>query len=222
MTTLPQLTDLDDAALRSAYAPPRAPWLRLNFVTTADGSTQGPDGISRSINDDADHRVFACLRELADVIVVGAGTARAEDYAPNPKPLVIVTRSGGVPPSLRAGDLSQVCVATGADAEHLAQTRSLLGEDNVLVLGERGPDLAGLRPELARRGFENMLCEGGPGLAGDLVAAGLVDELCMTVVPLLVAGEGLRLLTGAPVDAALRLVHVLEQEGTLLTRWFVE
>lgn len=220
-TTIPQLADLDDAALRAAYAPPRTPWLRLNFVTTVDGSTQGADGVSRSINDEADHRVFAALRELAEVIVVGAGTVRDEGYAPNPKPLVLVTRSGGVPPSLCEGDLSQVYVATGADAEHLAESRSLLGEDNVLVLGESGPDLTALREELERRGFRDILCEGGPGLAGDLVAAGLVDELCLTVAPLLVAGEGLRLLTGAPVEVSLHLHQLLEQDGSLLTRWTV-
>lgn len=216
-----QLAKLDSSALRSAYAPHRTPWLRLNFVATVDGSTQGPDGVSRSINNEADHRVFEALRELADVIVVGAGTVRAEGYEPNPKPFVVVTRSGAVPPSLQEGDLSQVYIATGTDAEHLGEARDLLGEENVLVVGEQGPDLATLRQELERRGFNDILCEGGPGLAGDLVTAGLVDELCLTTVPQLVAGEGLRVLSGAAVDVPLTLYQLLEHEGTLLTRWTV-
>lgn len=216
-----KLADLDIVALRSAYTAPRSPWFRLNFVTTVDGSTQGPDGVSGSINNDADHRVFEVLRDLADVVVVGAGTVRSEGYAPNPKPFVVVTRSGAVPPSLQQGDLSQVYVATGIGAPHLEQARALLGEQNVLVLGEQGPDLASLRRELERRGHRDILCEGGPGLAADLLAAGLVDELCLTIVPHLVAGEGLRLLSGAPVDVPLRLQQLLEEDGTLLTRWTV-
>lgn len=221
MTICTALADLDDAALRQAYTPPSTPWLRLNFVATVDGSTQGADGVSTSINDQADHRVFGLLRELADVLVVGAGTVRAEGYEPNTKPFVVVTRSGAVPPSLRQGDLSQVYVATGARAEHLDRSRSLLGEANVLVLGEDEPDLRALRAELVSRGFGTILCEGGPQLAADLIAAGLADELCLTIVPRLVAGDGLRLLTGSPLDAALRLDHILEHQGTLLTRWRV-
>lgn len=216
-----KLAELDIHALRAAYAPPRLPWLRLNFVTTVDGSTQGADGVSSSINNEADHRVFEVLRDLADVVVVGAGTVRAEEYEPNPKPFVVVTRSGAVPPSLLSGDLSQAYIATGADAQHLDEARDLLGEQNVLVLGEQGPDLTMLRQELERRGFNDLLCEGGPGLAGDLITAGLVDELCLTTVPQLVAGEGLRVLSGASVDVPLTLHQLLEHEGTLLTRWTV-
>lgn len=206
---------------RAAYEAPQTPWLRLNFVATVDGSVQGADGVSRSINNEADQQVFATLRDLADVIVVGAGTVRAEGYEPNPKPFVVVTRSGAVPPSLREGDLSQVYVATGADAPQLAQTRDLLGEPNVLVTGQQGPDLAALRRALEDRGFGDILCEGGPALAADLVAAGLVNELCLTMVPTLVAGDGLRVLSGAPIDVPLRLHQLVEYDGTLLTRWWV-
>ncbi len=217
---LPQLSDLDDDALAAAYAPPRAPWVRLNFVSTVDGAVTGTDGLSKSIQNDDDQRVFEALRALCDVIVVGAGTIRAEGYRPNAQHLVVVSRSGAVPASLRQGSLEKVWMATGSSTPHLDETRDLLGE-RLLVLGEDGPDLTRLTAELTGRGFSDVLCEGGPTLARDLLAAGLVDELCLTVVPRLVAGEHLRVLDGAGLDLDLELAGILEQGSTLLQRWFV-
>ncbi len=220
MTELLHLADLDDEALAAAYAPPRTPWLRLNFVSTVDGAVHGEDGRSKSINNEADGRVFRTLRWLADVVVVGAGTVRTEEYEPNPKPLVVVTRQGAVPPSLLAGDLSQVYVATGASAPALGETRELLG-DRALVLGESEPDVTALRDALLERGFRDLLCEGGPQLAADLLTAGLVDELCLTTVPRLLGGDVVRGVAGDRVDVELRLAGLVEEDGTLLARWFV-
>ena len=219
MTTLPQLSDLDDPALRAHYSPLRVPWFRLNFVATTDGAAQGPDGLSGSINNAADNRVFHALRDVADVIIVGAGTARAEGYRPNPKPMVVVSRSGQIPPSLlerRGGDL---LMATCGQAPYLEETRSHLGADHVLVLGEYGPDLARLRRELVALGFQDLLCEGGPHLTRDLLASGVVDELCLTTVPRLIAAQHLRIAAGPPIDVRLRLHALLEDDGTLLARY---
>lgn len=221
MTRLPQLSDLDDAALKAHYAPLRTPWLRLNFVATADGAVQGPDGLSKSINNAADKRVFMALRRLADVIIVGAGTARAEGYRPNPKPMLVVSRSGEVPPSLRERRGGDLLMATCRHAPHLAETRALLGGDHVLVLGDYTPDLSHLCAALVDRGFRDLLCEGGPHLTRDLLAAGIVDELCLTVVPRLIADVHLRVTAGPPVDVDLRLHAVLEDDSTLLQRWVV-
>ncbi len=221
MTALRRLADLDDSELADAYAPPRTPWLRLNFVTTVDGAVTGGDGLSKSIQNDDDQRVFEVLRERSDVIVVGAGTIRAESYRPNVKPLVVVSRSGQVPRSLREGSLDHVWMATGSKAEHLAETQDLLGA-RALVLGDEGPDLTRLRERLVDEGFSDILCEGGPTLARDLLAVGVVDELCLTVVPRLLAGDHRRLLHGTEVARDLRLVGMLEQDSTLLQRWFVE
>jgi riboflavin biosynthesis pyrimidine reductase len=221
VTTFGRLADLDDDALRAAYAPPRLPWLRLNFVATADGAAEGSDRRSGSINNDADHRVFDLLRALADVVIVGAGTVRVERYRPNPKPLVVVTRSGALPPSLLEGDTGRLYLATGAQAPGLDRAREVLG-DRVLVLGEREPDPVALRRALEEAGFTNLLCEGGPHLAADLLAAGLVDELCCTVVPSLVGGSHARIAEGAELDVPLRLHTLLEADSTLLARWFVD
>jgi riboflavin biosynthesis pyrimidine reductase len=220
MTTFGRLAELDDDALRAAYAPPRLPWLRLNFVSTVDGAATGSDGVSGSINNEADHRVFAALREQADVVIAGAGTIRDEGYRPNPKPLVVVTRSGTIPPTLLEGDTGQVYVATGASAPGLAEARSVLG-DRVLVLGDDAPDPVAIRSALVGRGFANLLCEGGPHLARDLLAAGVVDELCLTLVATLVAGDAPRITVGDPVDVPLTLHALLEADGTLLGRWLV-
>ena len=83
-------------------------------------------------------------------------------------------------------------------------------------------DLAALKAALAERGWTEQLCEGGPSLFADMLAAGVVDELCWTVVPRLTGGDALRIATGAEVDVALRPALLLEQDGTLLGRWLVE
>ena len=220
MTTFGRLADLDDDALRTAYAPPRLPWLRLNFVSTVDGAAEGGDGTSGSINNEADQRVFRLLRDLADAVVVGAGTVRAEGYRPNVKPLVVVTRSGELPPTLLEGDTGRLYLATGSQAPGLERAQSVLG-DRVLVLGEDAPDPVALREALEALGFRSLLCEGGPHLAADLLAAGLVDELCSTVAPTLVGGSHARIAEGAPLDVPLELHSLLEDESTLLARWFV-
>lgn len=207
--------------LAEFYAPPRLPWLRLNFVATVDGAAQGADGRSGGINNAVDKRVFDALRAQADAIVVGAGTARAEGYRPASRPIVVVTRSGDVPPLLRTAAPGQVLMASCAGSPGLAQARAVVGDDSVLVLGEDAVDLAALPAALAARGWRNLLCEGGPQLARDLFAAAVVDELCLTTVPTLVAGDRLRITHGLALDVPLDLVGLLEEDSTLLARWLV-
>ncbi len=215
-----RLAEIDNAALVEAYAPPRLPWLRVNFVSTLDGAAQGSDGLSGGINNPADKRVFDALRSRADAVLVGAGTARAEGYGPADVPLVVVTRTGEVPPTLHGAGAGRVLLATVADAPGLAVARDSLGAD-VLVCGQGQVDLPALVAELAARGYAEVLCEGGPTLFADLLAAGLVDEVCLSVVPRLLAGQGKRIAVGAAVDVELEPERLLEQDGTLLGRWFV-
>ncbi|MFC7361129.1 dihydrofolate reductase family protein [Nocardioides astragali] len=219
---LQRLADLSDEELAEVYAPPAEPWFRVNFVSTADGAAQGSDGVTKSINNAPDKRVFDALRARADCLVVGAGTLRAEAYKVPRLPLVVVSRSAGVPPTLGDAPRGRILMATVASAGGLAAAREQLGEENVLVLGEDEVDLVELRTTLAERGWAEQLCEGGPALFADLLAAGVVDELCWTVVPTLTGGEALRMTRGAEVEVALRPVLLLEQDGTLLGRWLVE
>ncbi len=217
--SLHRLADLDDDALDALYAPPRTPWLRVNFVSTLDGASQGSDGLSKGINTSADKRVFHALRRRADVLIVGAGTLRDEGYAAPTLPLVIVSRSGEVPPTVADSEHSHL--ATCASAPGLAAARSKLGSERVFVLGEDAVDLAALKSLLADRGWSDQLSEGGPALFGSMLAAGIVDELCLTTVPRLVAGESIRIAGGQAVDVHLEPAVLLEQDGTLLGRWLV-
>ena len=212
---------LQDGRLAELYAVPSLPWLRVNMVTTLDGSATGGDGRSGSINNAVDRRVFRLLRQQADAIVVGAGTAEAEGYRPTRRPIVLVSRHARVPPGLREAPPGAVLLATCLAADQLQVARSLLGEEQVLLCGEHRVDLADLRARLVGRGHRALLGEGGPRLLRDLLAAGAVDELCATVVPRLVAGDHTRITAGPPVDVPLDLRLLLEQDGTLLGRWFV-
>lgn len=207
--------------LHVLYAAPEDPWLRVNMVSTVDGAATGESGRSGSINNEADHAVFEHLRATADAIVVGAGTARAEGYGPADVPLVLVSRRGQVPERLRDAPAGSVLLATCAAAEGLDEARAALGADRVLVLGSHRVDLAALRQALVDRGHTRLLAEGGPHLLRDLLAAGVADELCTTTVPRAIAGEHPRITDGPPVDVPLRLHTLLEQDGTLLARWFV-
>jgi riboflavin biosynthesis pyrimidine reductase len=212
----------DDAELAEVYAAPDRPWLRVNMVATVDGAATGDDGTSRSINNDVDKLVFDLLRDLADALVVGAGTVRIEGYAIGRKPLVVVSRTGAVPPTQRAARRGAVLMATVASAPHLAEARDVLGEENVLVLGSHRVDLARLKDELVLRGFRHLLCEGGPHLLRDLLDQGVADELDTTMVPRLVGGSHRRIVDGPPLDVPLRLHTLGEEDGTLLARWFVD
>jgi len=219
---LQRLSDLSDDELAAAYTPSREPWLRVNFVSTVDGAAQGSDGISKSINNDADKRVFDALRRRADCLVVGAGTLRDEGYDVPSIPLVVVSRSADLPPTLADAPRGRILMATVASADGLAKVREELGEEHVLVLGEDEIDLALLKATLAERGWAEQLCEGGPSLFADLLAAEVVDELCWTIVPALTGGDAVRIATGTEVEVALRPAMLLEQDGTLLGRWLVE
>ncbi len=214
-----QLSELTDAQLDELYAVPSLPWMRVGMVSTLDGAATGSDGRSGSINNPADKRVFDTLRRLCDAVVVGAGTARDEGYRALAKPLVVVSRRGEVPEQLRDAAPGAVRLATCEAAEHLDESRAILGDDHVHVLGEYRVDLAGLKRTLAGLGLVSLLGEGGPHLFRDLLDQGVVDELDLTVVPRLVGGDHVRITNGPPVDVPLSLALLLEDDGTLLGRW---
>lgn len=234
----------DEAALERLYAYPDTsarPWTRANMVATLDGAATGNDGRTASINTEADLVVYTLLRDLADVILVGAGTARLEGYrrpvrrtgkraeravaqgrAPHPE-LAVVSRGAHVPPLLAApapdrGEVLMItCAAAGPDA--LARARRALGADRVIIAGEDEVDLPLVTAVLHERGLPRVLCEGGPRLLADVAAAGVLDEMCQTVVPLLAGGTAPRITEGTPADVDLRPRLLLEADGTLLHRW---
>lgn len=233
----------DELAQLYEYPPCTAegqPWVRANFVSTLDGAATGSDGRSGSINTGADREVFGLLRALSDVVLVGAGTARIEGYRPikardkwtpmrqrtgrTDHPVMAVVSRTAVLPSLlttpveHAGDVLLLTCGR-ASKSALDHARAELGEDQVLVIGEESVDLDATLRELARRGLTRVLCEGGPHLMRDLVASGHLDELCLTIAPLIVAGEHSRITAGAGLVQHLEPQVLIESEGSLLGRW---
>jgi len=202
--------------LAALYDAPPGLHVRANMVASVDGGAWGPDHRSGTINDAADWRVFRVLRALADVVLVGAGTARAERYTAldvprglehlragrGPIELAVVTRSGHLPPSLCGGGRPPL-VVTGEHGARVAAAS--VPADRILVVGPDdgagpgatptsrdlpsptpGPDLRAGLAALAERGLDRVLCEGGPHLLADLLAREEVDELCVTTTPVLV------------------------------------
>jgi riboflavin biosynthesis pyrimidine reductase len=226
------------AALYDA-GPPGTRHLRVNMVAGVDGAAWGPDHRSGSINDAPDWRVFRVLRAMADVVLVGAGTARTEQYttldrpaglehlATAPLELALVTRTGRLPAGV-VDDDRPAYVLTGR--EGAAAAADAVGRERVIEVPARDGDVdvaAGLEA-LAERGLTRVLSEGGPTLLGAMLEAGLVDELCVTTTPQLVGPGPGRIVAGpGPVGASspppvpARLAHLLVAPGTgtLLARW---
>ncbi|WP_336084146.1 pyrimidine reductase family protein [Nocardia sp. SSK8] len=242
-----QLADLDDDALARCYAYPRelaGPWLRANFVSSIDGAF-AVDGVSKGLGTDADHRVFHVLRELAEVILVGAGTVRAENYGgahPDPErrrahfrhgiggsadgappPIAVVTASARLDPAAKLftdAETPPLIITTAhAEAERVDALRA--AGARIVVAGEAAITATSLVRVLAEHGLHRVLCEGGPHLFGQLAEAGLVDELCLSTSPVLVGGAGGRIsLSASGFDLPMaRKQLVLAEDGTVLARW---
>jgi len=228
----PSATDLDDAALAAHYAWPEAravPYVRVNFVASLDGAVS-VDGRSGGLGNAADKTVFHLLRELAEVVLVGAGTVRTEKYngvqrntrgRDTPPPVAVVTGTADLDPASRLFTDTVVppliLTLESAPAGRRAALADAGGE--VVVLPRLTPDL--LLAELGRRGLDRVLCEGGPSLLGALQAADAVDELCLTVAPLLVGGESGRIAHG-PAGVPPRrmaLVGALHADDALLLHY---
>ncbi|MEU1043366.1 pyrimidine reductase family protein [Streptomyces sp. NPDC005551] len=231
---------LQELARAYAYPGGRDPWLRANMVSTLDGAAQH-EGRSQPISCAADMRIFGTLRGLADVVVVGAETVRQEGYRParareafaplraaagqGPAPAVAVVSASldldfSLP--LFTSPLVPTLVLTGAAA---APARIAAAEEagaEVVIAGDgTGVDPARAVRALAGRGLTRQLTEGGPRLLGQLIAAGVLDELCLTVSPMLTAGGAQRIASGPPVTVPARfgLASLLEEAGFLFSRY---
>lgn len=256
----PEPVNLAEAYSRDVQEPEGRPFVRVNMVSSLDGAV-ALSGRSGALGGPGDRLVFGALRSLADFILVGAGTVRAEHYGLPRLPeevqqfreergqsrlprLAIVTGSarldwGSVLFSRRDRKTVVITPATAGTGE--LRRASEVAE--VLSAGSGTVDLAGAVRALGELGARHVLCEGGPRLNAGLLAAGLVDELCLTLSPKVAGAVGPSLmggwLGGAGPQAApgpsggsppepgtrpwpqplqLELVHVLEEEGFLFLR----
>jgi riboflavin biosynthesis pyrimidine reductase len=206
--------------------PPRAgpggrPGVRLNMIASVDGAATVA-GLSGGLGGGADHDLFLLLRSLADVILVAAGTVRAERYGPSRVPVAVVTHSCRLDWEARlfTAPLARPLVVTVAAAPPAALARAAEVAE-VVVAGDRDVDLAAALAALGDRGHRAVLAEGGPTLSAQLATAGLLDELCLTLSPRLVGGDAKRILDGPPVPGAppLRLCSACEQDEFLFLRY---
>jgi riboflavin biosynthesis pyrimidine reductase len=226
--------DLDDDALVAALREAE-PVLRVNFVSSVDGAATR-DGLSGGLGDPADRRYFELLRRAADVVLVGAGTVRAEGYGPMrvsdasaawraahglpPHPVfALVTGRLELDPASRIfteAPVRPIVVTTGDhDADAFAGVADVVRAGAGAVV-----DVAAAVAALHARGLTRILSEGGPHLFGSLLAADVVDELCLTLEPTLEAGDARRIAAGVlPEPRGLELAHVLRSGSTLLLRY---
>jgi riboflavin biosynthesis pyrimidine reductase len=216
-------------------------WVTAHMVAGLDGST-AVGGRVGALSTAPDRALFADMRTLADVVLVGARTVRAEGYGPvrlSPDrvatrvaegrpatpPLAVVSRSldldwgsrtfADAPPECR----TIVVTCEAAPADRLARAREVA---EVLVAGEESVRPDELFAQLATRGLRRVLCEGGPSWLGELVVAGHVDELCLTISPMM-GGDPLPVAVfppGVPLTG-FSLRHVLCEDDSLFLRYEV-
>ncbi|MBX3094201.1 MAG: pyrimidine reductase family protein [Cryobacterium sp.] len=222
--------DLDDAALVADLSSD-SPVLRVNFVASVDGSAT-QEGRSGGLSDDADKRYFELLRRVSDVVLVGAGTVRTEGYGAlrvsddsvrwrvehglSEHPVfAIVSRSLDLDPAIVAEAPVRPILFTIQDA----LIPAALAAADVVVAGVERVEGGRILAALAERGLETVLCEGGPHLFASLLDDDVVDELCLTVSPVLEGGDGMRITSGLAERRGLEPVSILRSNSTLLLRY---
>jgi riboflavin biosynthesis pyrimidine reductase len=228
-----------DRELLARYAIPERTALRVraNFVTSLDGAATHA-GRTRGLNNADDKRVFDMLRMLCDVLLVGAGTLRTEGYAdlrlehaaalwrlehglpPHPT-LAVVSGRLALNPRMAAFERAPVrpIIFTHAHAP-VQRSQELSGVADVIACGEETLDPRATLACLAKRGLRQVLCEGGPHLLGMLIEADCVDELCLTLSPVLENGSARRITAdAAQTTRRMRLRHVIGVQDMLLLRY---
>ena len=243
-TALDTVESVDENELGDLYAypdDPRPRWVRGNMIASLDGGATA-DGKSGGLGGAGDRAVFGLMRHLADVILVGAGTVRAENYSgaqfspaqrqarqhrgqAEVPPIAVLTNSAMLDHDAKLFTHTDVrpLILTCADAAADATARLGSVAEVVDASGHRSDrvDVGAALTALADRGLVRVLVEGGPAILGELIEHGLLDELCMTIAPLLVGGAAGRIVAGAgQVHTDMRRSHLLaDEDGYLYTRY---
>lgn len=214
------------------------PAVRLNMIASVDGATS-VDGVSGALGGPADHDVFFAMRSVADVVLVAAGTVRAEGYGPaelpaetrdarqrngqTPVPAIAVV-SRRIDLDWRSSFFTDAAVrpiVLTVEAAPDAQLSQAAEVADVVIAGERDVDLRQALDAIGERGAHSVLAEGGPSLNAQLAGAGLLDELCLTLSPSVVGGSAKRIVNGPALDprSALSLRSVCQDDGYLFLRY---
>src|SRR5882757_7341015 len=244
LTMLGAAESADDGRLADFYAYPddlQSCWVRGNMIASLDGGATA-DGKSGGLASRGDRAVFSQMRHAADVILVGASTVRVENYSgaqlpvtarqarqrrgqAEVPPIAVVTRSGDLDPSALLFTRTEVPPLILTCSRSFDDTRRRLGSV-AEVIDASGPqsdsvDGATVLRILAGRGLFRILAEGGPLFLGLLIEDDLLDELCLTIAPILVGGASKRIVTGVGhVHTKMRRAHLLaDDEGYLYTRY---
>ncbi len=236
---LPDPSDLDDDGLIAAYRLPPGRSLRVNFVSSLDGAVTVKRR-SEGLGTPGDKRIFGLLRALADVVLVGSGTAAAEGYGPITEdsavgrlraalgrpvsaPIAVVSRRAALDPAaaLVTDAVSPTFLVTCEAADPDRRAALADAGSTVLVCGQDDVDLPTALERLAERSHEQVLCEGGPQLLRAALTVGVVDELDLSIAPMLVGAEPRLLDAALPEAVRLTLRQLLEEDGMLFTRYAV-
>jgi riboflavin biosynthesis pyrimidine reductase len=217
-------------------APAKRPFVFVNMVSTIDGRAQ-VRGRTGELGEEADLEMLLELRALADAVLIGTGTLRVEGYArlvgaevrrarreaaglsADPT-AVLLSRGLDLPwdAGLFAAPEQPVLVYTSASAE--GEVPETAAPVEVVRLPDATP--TAVLADLRDRGVAALLSEGGPTLNSALLGAGLVDELFLTIAPVLTGEpEAIRIVEGDPLPAPLRgrPVWVLRARGELFLRY---
>lgn len=216
--------------LEEWYRPPVAPWLRINLVAAVSGDAAGTDGTSDSLSNPADRAILRAIRDVADAVVVGAASVRAEGYrVPLTAKLVVVTGSGDlsghrIAPD-RADRLIVICPASAVETVEACLGEALSSRATIVVVDDHDARLEprAIVEALRRLGLHSLVCEGGPSLAGQFLHDRMVDEVCLSTSPVVI-GSGLPVFGTERFDASrLSLSQLLiDDQSALYARWKVE
>lgn len=188
----------DRARLAELYRPDEGTRVRVNMIASINGSSVGVDGTSESLSNRVDRAILGIIRSHADVVLVGAASVRAEGYVvPRRAPLAIVSASGDLAGHrLRLSAGSRVLLLVPADrASEIVPPAEGVEIVPVHADAER-MSVTEILAALAERGLHSVVCEGGPSLTAQFIAAGVVDEVCLTTAPLVIL-PGLPVMSGS-------------------------
>jgi 5-amino-6-(5-phosphoribosylamino)uracil reductase len=223
---------VDDVTIEESYRTPAGqPWLRLSMVLSVDGAATDENGWTTDLAGEPDARMLRALRAVADAVIVGAGTVRTGKLGPirtrrylraesEPETAQLVVVSGSLeldwalPVFTDTAPAIVVTSAAGATGELPAALRREL-----IIAGSGTVDLVSAVAQLRDRGYQRLLCEGGPRLAASVLESGVVDELCLTVAPAIMPADRLRGLAVGADRLPLTLTHVSEDSGVLFLRY---